>query len=100
MSVFPGFRNLFIGHLLVTGAMLIVFSAPPSAGAQESRSCGKYGGVLSTHAGEDLVSFDFHQQTTVRTQQRVGGSYNRLFRFSFFEKRQGRARPGEVLPGG
>jgi peptide/nickel transport system substrate-binding protein len=54
--------------------------------AQESRPCGKYGGVLRTHAGEDLVHFDPHLQTTVRTQQRVGGSYNRLFRYSFYEK--------------
>ena len=54
--------------------------------AQKSRPCGKYGGVLRTHAGEDLVNFDPHLQTTVRTQQRVGGSYNRLFRYSFYEK--------------
>ncbi|MCY4590928.1 MAG: ABC transporter substrate-binding protein [Alphaproteobacteria bacterium] len=53
--------------------------------AEDQRACGKYGGVLTTHAGEDLVNFDFHQQPTVRTQQRVGGSYNRLFRFSFYE---------------
>lgn len=91
MSVFPSFRNLFFGHLLFMGAMLLAFSAPPSASAQENRTCGKYGGVLRTHAGEDLVSFDFHKQTTVRTQQRVGGSYNRLFRFSFYEK-------GKVVP--
>jgi ABC-type transport system substrate-binding protein len=54
--------------------------------AEENRPCGKYGGVLRTHAGEDLVNFDPHLQTTVRTQQRVGGSYNRLFRYSFYEK--------------
>jgi peptide/nickel transport system substrate-binding protein len=59
--------------------------------AQESRPCGKYGGVVRTHAGEDLVNFDPHLQTTVRTQQRVGGSYNRLFRYSFYEK-------GKVVP--
>jgi ABC-type transport system substrate-binding protein len=37
------------------------------------------------------VHFDPHLQTTVRTQQRVGGSYNRLFRYSFYSK-------GEVVP--
>jgi ABC-type transport system substrate-binding protein len=59
--------------------------------AQDSRSCGRYGGILRTHAGEDLVHFDPHLQTTVRTQQRVGGSYNRLFRYSFYDK-------GEIVP--
>ncbi|MCH8063151.1 MAG: ABC transporter substrate-binding protein [Chloroflexi bacterium] len=49
------------------------------------------GGILRTHAGEDLLNFDFTTQTTVRTQQRVGGSYNRLLRYSFFDE-------GEVVP--
>lgn len=70
-----------IGAAAFAAALLV---AP--AQAEEQRACGKYGGVLTTHAGEDLVNFDFHQQPTVRTQQRVGGSYNRLFRFSFYEK--------------
>ncbi len=46
----------------------------------------KYGGVLRKSAGDDLVHFDFMIQTTVRTQQRVGSAYNRLFRYSFDEK--------------
>lgn len=45
----------------------------------------QYGGIFRTHAGDDLVHFDQMLQTTVRTQQRVGPSYNRLMRFSFFE---------------
>lgn len=49
------------------------------------------GGILRTHAGEDLLNFDFTTQTTVRTQQRVGGSYNRPLRYSFFDE-------GEVVP--
>jgi ABC-type transport system substrate-binding protein len=71
---------------LVGSVALVVCLLTLSAQAQEDRPCGKYGGVLRTHAGEDLVHFDPHLQTTVRTQQRVGGSYNRLFRFSFYEK--------------
>lgn len=67
-------------------ATALMCAATGALAAEEARQCGKYGGVLATHAGEDLVDFDFHQQTTVRTQQRVGGSYNRLFRFSFYEK--------------
>jgi ABC-type transport system substrate-binding protein len=70
--------------------MFVCLLAIP-AGAQEVRPCGKYGGVVRTHAGEDLVNFDPHLQVTVRTQQRVGGSYNRLFRYSFYEK-------GKVVP--
>jgi peptide/nickel transport system substrate-binding protein len=76
---------------LAGSVALLVCLLPLAAPAQESRPCGKYGGVLRTHAGEDLVHFDPHLQTTVRTQQRVGGSYNRLFRYSFYEK-------GKVLP--
>ena len=72
-------------------AIVLTALAAGTATAQEERACGKMGGVLRTHAGEDLVNFDFHQQTTVRTQQRVGGSYSRLFRYSFYEK-------GKVLP--
>ncbi len=70
--------------------LLIALLALPAT-AQESRACGKSGGVLRTHAGEDLLNFDPHLQTTVRTQQRVGGSYNRLFRYSFYTK-------GKVVP--
>ena len=72
--------------MMGVAAVAVAVTAAGFASAQEQRACGKYGGVLTTHAGEDLVSFDFHQQTTVRTQQRVGGSYNRVFRFSFYEK--------------
>ena len=46
----------------------------------------KYGGILRKSAGDDLVHFDFMIQTTVRTQQRVGAAYNRLFRYAFDEK--------------
>ena len=46
----------------------------------------QYGGILRKSAGDDLVHFDFMVQTTVRTQQRVGAAYNRLFRYSFDEK--------------
>src|SRR3989304_10016605 len=45
----------------------------------------KRGGIFRTSAGEDPVNFDPMLQTSVRNQQRVGGSYNRLYRFSFFE---------------
>jgi peptide/nickel transport system substrate-binding protein len=85
-------RTLSLRHLfpcfyrLVGGVILLICCLGLSARAEESRPCGKYGGVLRTHAGEDLVHFDPHVQTTVRTQQRVGGSYNRLFRYSFYEK--------------
>ena len=72
--------------MMGVATIAVAVTAAGIASAQEQRACGKYGGVLTTHAGEDLVSFDFHQQTTVRTQQRVGGSYNRVFRFSFYEK--------------
>ncbi len=72
-------------HLLAASVLALAVAAAPAL-AEDQRACGKYGGVLTTHAGEDLVNFDFHQQPTVRTQQRVGGSYNRLFRFSFYEK--------------
>lgn len=68
----------------VTVVLLVLFAS--AAAAQDSRPCGRSGGVLRTHAGEDLVHFDPHLQTTVRTQQRIGGSYNRLFRYSFYEK--------------
>lgn len=91
MNVVPRFRKLFLGSSLLLSAMLVTFLVSSPARADEARKCGRYGGVLRTHAGEDLVSFDFHQQTTVRTQQRVGGSYNRLYRFSFYKK-------GEVVP--
>ena len=91
MKQFPSSRNLLFSQILFVCAMLIAFSVSSTASAQENRSCGKRGGVLRTHAGEDLVSFDFHKQTTVRTQQRVGGSYNRLFRYSFYEK-------GKIVP--
>ena len=43
------------------------------------------GGILRKSAGDDLVHFDFMVQTTVRTQQRVGAAYNRLFRYAFDE---------------
>ena len=43
------------------------------------------GGILRKSAGDDLVHFDFMIQTTVRTQQRVGAAYNRLFRYAFDE---------------
>ena len=43
------------------------------------------GGILRKSAGDDLVHFDFMRQTTVRTQQRVGAAYNRLFRYAFDE---------------
>ena len=77
---------------LLCSAVVMLVSLPAlSALAQESRPCGRYGGILQTHAGEDLVHFDPHLQTTVRTQQRVGGSYNRLFRYSFYA-------PGEIVP--
>lgn len=75
--------------MLATGLLLVLLRLP--GWADESRSCGKYGGVLRTHAGEDLVHFDPHLQPTVRTHQRVAGSYNRLFRYSFYTK-------GEVVP--
>ena len=45
----------------------------------------EYGGILRKSAGDDLVHFDFMVQTTVRTQQRVGAAYNRLFRYAFDE---------------
>jgi ABC-type transport system substrate-binding protein len=45
----------------------------------------QYGGTLRKSAGDDLVHFDFMIQTTVRTQQRVGAAYNRLFRYAFDE---------------
>ena len=45
----------------------------------------EYGGTLRKSAGDDLVHFDFMVQTTVRTQQRVGAAYNRLFRYAFDE---------------
>lgn len=70
--------------------MVLALSGRP-AWADESRACGAYGGVLRTHAGEDLVHLDPHLQPTVRTHQRVAGSYNRLFRYSFYT-------PGEVVP--
>ena len=76
---------------LLLGLGLIGTLLTGSVQADESRPCGKYGGILRTHAGEDLLHFDPHLQTTVRTQQRVGGSYNRLFRYSFYNK-------GEVVP--
>src|SRR5262245_48604644 len=76
---------------LVFTLVLVVACLVSPVWADENRPCGKYGGVLRTHAGEDLVHFDPHLQTTVRTQQRVGGSYNRLFRYSFYTK-------GEVVP--
>ena len=86
------FQHLFpCFYRLVGGVILLVCCLALPMRAEESRPCGKYGGVLRTHAGEDLVHFDPHVQTTVRTQQRVGGSYNRLFRYSFYEK-------GKVLP--
>ena len=81
------FQHLFpCFYRLVGGVILLVCCLAFPTRAEESRPCGKYGGVLRTHAGEDLVHFDPHVQTTVRTQQRVGGSYNRLFRYSFYEK--------------
>lgn len=76
---------------LLVAVSVAAWIAVAPVSAEESRACGKYGGVLATHAGEDLVNFDPHQQTTVRTQQRVGGSYNRMFRYSFYE-------PGKVMP--
>lgn len=81
------FRTAGRSRKVVTASLIaLMFAATGATAAEEARKCGKYGGVLQTHAGEDLVNFDFHQQPTVRTQQRVGGSYNRLFRFSFYEK--------------
>ena len=62
---------------------VIAAAAPvvvPAAGDSQ------YGGILRKSAGDDLVHFDFMIQTTVRTQQRVGAAYNRLFRYSFDEK--------------
>jgi peptide/nickel transport system substrate-binding protein len=91
MTQIFGFRHLSKWQWWLAGLVMLAYFVPASVAAQESRSCGKYGGVLRTHAGEDLVHFDPHLQTTVRTQQRVGGSYNRLFRYSFYEK-------GKVVP--
>ncbi len=93
MSEHPGFQRLskWRGWLMCGAVVMLVYLLPIPAGAQDARPCGKYGGVVRTHAGEDLVHFDPHVQTTVRTQQRVGGSYNRLFRYSFYEK-------GKVVP--
>lgn len=91
MSKLSGFRRLSTWQWCLAGLGMLAYLVPAPVAAQESRSCGKYGGVLRTHAGEDLVHFDPHLQTTVRTQQRVGGSYNRLFRYSFYEK-------GKVVP--
>jgi peptide/nickel transport system substrate-binding protein len=84
-------RKLSRWQWWLAGLVLLAYLGPLPAVAQESRACGKYGGILRTHAGDDLVHFDAHIQTSVRTQQRVGGSYNRLFRYSFYEK-------GEVVP--
>ncbi|MGQ4810183.1 hypothetical protein NKDENANG_03632 [Candidatus Entotheonellaceae bacterium PAL068K] len=93
MRKLSGNRHLCQRHdwLICRVVVMLISFLALTAGAQESRPCGKYGGVLRTHAGEDLLNFDFHHQTTVRTQQRVGGSYNRLFRFSFYEK-------GKIVP--
>ena len=67
----------------------IIATAVPAAPAASGGE--KYGGVLRKSAGDDLVHFDFMVQTTVRTQQRVGAAYNRLFRYAFDEK-------GVILP--
>jgi peptide/nickel transport system substrate-binding protein len=61
----------------------VIATAVPAPAPTEDEP--QYGGILRNHAGDDLVDFDQMTQTTVRTQQRVGGSYNRLFRFSFDE---------------
>lgn len=80
-------RSWRLGSVIVL--LLVLFAG--TGAAQDSRPCGRSGGILRTHAGEDLVHFDPHLQTTVRTQQRVGGSYNRLLRYSFYDK-------GTVVP--
>ena len=67
---------------------IIATAVPASAVASGDA---KYGGTLRKSAGDDLVHFDFMVQTTVRTQQRVGAAYNRLFRYAFDEK-------GVILP--
>ncbi|MCE2458154.1 MAG: ABC transporter substrate-binding protein [Dehalococcoidia bacterium] len=67
----------------------IIATAVPAAPAATGDQ--KYGGTLRKSAGDDLVHFDFMIQTTVRTQQRVGAAYNRLFRYAFDEK-------GVILP--
>ena len=67
----------------------VIATAVPAAPATMGDA--KYGGTLRKSAGDDLVHFDFMVQTTVRTQQRVGAAYNRLFRYAFDEK-------GVILP--
>ena len=67
----------------------VIATAVPAAPAATGDE--KYGGTLRKSAGDDLVHFDFMVQTTVRTQQRVGAAYNRLFRYAFDEK-------GVILP--
>ena len=62
----------------------VIATAVPAAPAATGDE--KYGGTLRKSAGDDLVHFDFMIQTTVRTQQRVGAAYNRLFRYAFDEK--------------
>jgi peptide/nickel transport system substrate-binding protein len=98
MGKLAGFQGLskrqcwFMYGLVMVFVSLLALPAGAEVSTDiESRPCGRYGGVLRTHAGEDLVHFDPHLQTTVRTQQRVGGSYNRLFRYSFYKK-------GKVVP--
>ncbi len=65
----------------VTESIEIRADAPVAVESGDAQT----GGILRKSAGDDLVHFDFMVQTTVRTQQRVGAAYNRLFRYAFDE---------------
>ncbi len=65
----------------VTESIEIRADAPVAVESGDAQT----GGILRKSAGDDLVHFDFMIQTTVRTQQRVGAAYNRLFRYAFDE---------------
>ena len=75
---------LLIVVLLLLAATGCGAAAEPTPTAPQTGEV-KRGGIFRTSAGEDPVNFDPMLQTSVRNQQRVGGSYNRLYRFSFYE---------------